>query len=160
MAVAMINAKTTELDWDQVMQTPRGQVVPVYKATEAEWDAYVYSELQKLNSTSMEWIDGEIFIVERPSYEHDRFGLTFRWFITHDHPVMPFLLAHASPLYPGDRLPVQAPKPVIAPLTTVEFNSRLLLGLEPDAALSTQFPDALPIDLYKVLKEAGHDLGI
>ena len=69
MAVNKINDAINALDWELVLQTPRGQVVRVCAATEPEWNAFLESENQEFKSTHMEWLDGAICVVEVPSSE-------------------------------------------------------------------------------------------
>ncbi|EGZ10813.1 hypothetical protein PHYSODRAFT_337585 [Phytophthora sojae] len=168
MAVAMINRNTTELDWDQVMQTSDGQ---------------------ELKSSHMEWIDREIFIVELPSREREHFGAGgalpagMEWvgwhtlkvevgFTRHwgNEPGQLDWKANEWATFPGVAyiLCVALDKGLatasyklyrtrvlwLPPNSNLEFDSRLLLGLQPGDALPAQFPDPLVVDLHEVLADA------
>ncbi|EGZ11390.1 hypothetical protein PHYSODRAFT_338099 [Phytophthora sojae] len=57
------------LDWNQVEQTPRGEVYEVCDADEEGWALFMESEAPETKCGKMEWIDGRIAIVEFPSRE-------------------------------------------------------------------------------------------
>ncbi|KAE9036694.1 hypothetical protein PR002_g6962 [Phytophthora rubi] len=84
MAVTKINNYINELNWPQFLQTPPGQPVVLGEATLAEWEEFVDSEDQALESTHMEWADGRILIVEVPSTVHGKVTGAIEYFLNHD----------------------------------------------------------------------------
>lgn len=84
MAVTKINNYIDKLNWPQFMKTLPGQPVVLGEATLAEWEAFVESEDQALESTHMEWADGRILIVEVPSTVHGKVTGAIEYFLNHD----------------------------------------------------------------------------
>ncbi|KAE9241451.1 hypothetical protein PF002_g9258 [Phytophthora fragariae] len=84
MAVTKINNYINELNWPQFLQIPPGQPVVLGEATLAEWEEFVDSEDQALESTHMEWADGRILIVEVPSTVHGKVTGAIEYFLNHD----------------------------------------------------------------------------
>ena len=73
MALNTVNDAIEALNWELVMKMPRGKAIKVCAATGDEWDAFVESDVEKVKSTHMEWINGAIYIVEVPTSEHGNF---------------------------------------------------------------------------------------
>ncbi|RLN32211.1 hypothetical protein BBJ28_00005184 [Nothophytophthora sp. Chile5] len=79
-----------------MLETPRGHVVYVCDASEADWNAFVEDEGQEIKSTPMEWIDGKIYIVELPSPEHESYRCAFHNLFLRDRVVDAYMASHGG----------------------------------------------------------------
>eukprot|EP00644_Phytophthora_capsici_P003997 jgi/Phyca11/564729/estExt2_Genewise1.C_PHYCAscaffold_150533 len=93
MAVNRINKEIAKSLLVGFPHVPQGCVC---KATLEEWNAYQETEDQEVRSSLMEWIEGEIFIVELSSPEHESFAVEFRAAITCQPGVRRYLMSHGA----------------------------------------------------------------
>ncbi|KAK1941219.1 hypothetical protein P3T76_007085 [Phytophthora citrophthora] len=103
MAVSRINQEIAKS-----LSVENSQVPPwcVCKATLEEWITYQEAENQELRSSRMEWVDGEIIIVELPSGEHGDFVGAFDTEVISQPVVRRYLKSHRD-AYVSNRPPRQ-----------------------------------------------------
>ncbi|KAG7383396.1 hypothetical protein PHYPSEUDO_003712 [Phytophthora pseudosyringae] len=80
MEVSKVALKLDELDWARVLQTPRGQIVYVCDASEADWRYYLEQDKNEI----MEWANGKVYIVDLHSIKHEVYGGSLRYMLWRD----------------------------------------------------------------------------
>ncbi|KAG3237333.1 hypothetical protein PI124_g17678 [Phytophthora idaei] len=110
MSIAEINATLAALNWRQISRTPRGQIILLCDATEAQWKAFVkfdsreFKSSRDIRSSQMEWIDSRIYIVELPSPAQDVYSFMFGKYLL-SHPVVgTYLDTHGRAFVPNQRM--------------------------------------------------------